>query len=606
MVTHLPQHFQHRAGILAADNRQTGNKEDPMKKKTAYMMITTAALMFMTMHAAAAYTPGTYDAAQSGIGGDITLHVTFSEEEITDITADHNETAGIGADAIEVLIDKTLEAQAVPADTIAGATVSSTAYINALKDTIEQAGGDASVTAEAEEETAPVDYVTEADLIVVGGGAAGMTAAVTASENGAAVVLLEKSSKLGGNTPAAANGVNAADSKVQLADEKYLEVEAGIEGLENLQLQNELAREELVDAFATNSGEMIDWLSGLGLEFGVEIQEDDRNPVQNYYMLKTVGEGATGATMTKAVQDYMDTTDVTYYLNVDATELMQDETGAVTGVVATDANGDEITFTGKAVLIATGGFGHNQELLGEVNPKLANATTDEIAPTTGEGLLMAQAVGAKAVDLEYIQTFPVVMENYGMVTPNKLPGGFGVNAVIVNDNAERFTAEGFEIGDAILEQPEGNAYMIFREDQISEPMQNIINGGFVASADTAAELGEALGLDGEALQATVDAYNEDVADGTDDAFGKQEPLPLEGTLYGFKYGVGAHYFMGGILINEKTQVLDENEDPIEGLYAAGEVTGGFHGSQRIDGSGIGDSFTFGRIAGREIAAAVAE
>ena len=606
MVTHLPQHFQHRAGILAADNRQTGNKEDPMKKKTAYMMITTAALMFMTMHAAAAYTPGTYDAAQSGIGGDITLHVTFSEEEITDITADHNETAGIGADAIEVLIDKTLEAQAVPADTIAGATVSSTAYINALKDTIEQAGGDASVTAEAEEETAPVDYVTEADLIVVGGGAAGMTAAVTASENGAAVVLLEKSSKLGGNTPAAANGVNAADSKVQLADEKYLEVEAGIEGLENLQLQNELAREELVDAFATNSGEMIDWLSGLGLEFGVEIHEDDRNPVQNYYMLKTVGEGATGATMTKAVQDYMDTTDVTYYLNVDATELMQDETGAVTGVVATDANGDEITFTGKAVLIATGGFGHNQELLGEVNPKLANATTDEIAPTTGEGLLMAQAVGAKAVDLEYIQTFPVVMENYGMVTPNKLPGGFGVNAVIVNDNAERFTAEGFEIGDAILEQPEGNAYMIFREDQISEPMQNIINGGFVASADTAAELGEALGLDGEALQATVDAYNEDVADGTDDAFGKQEPLPLEGTLYGFKYGVGAHYFMGGILINEKTQVLDENENPIEGLYAAGEVTGGFHGSQRIDGSGIGDSFTFGRIAGREIAAAVAE
>ena len=451
-----------------------------------------------------------------------------------------------------------------------------------------------------------MDYITEADLIVVGGGAAGMTAAVTASENGVSVILLEKSTRLGGNTPAAANGVNAADSKVQLSDEKYQEVEAGIEGLENLQLQNDLARKELVDVFAENSGEVIDWLSDLGLEFAVDIQEDDRNPVQNYYMLKTVGEGATGAAMTKAVQDYMGTTDVTYYLNMDATDLVQDESGAVTGVVATDANGNEITFSGKAVLIATGGFGHNQELLGEVNPKLANATTDEIAPTTGEGLLMAQAVGAKAVDLEYIQTFPVVMENYGMVTPNKLPGGFGVNAVIVNDNAERFTAEGFEIGDAILEQPEGNAYMIFREDQISEPMQNIINGGYVASANTAAELGEALGLDGEALQATVDAYNDDVADGTDDAFGKQEPLPLEGTLYGFKYGVGAHYFMGGILINEKTQVLGEDEIPIEGLYAAGEVTGGFHGSQRIDGSGIGDSFTFGRIAGREIAAAVAE
>ena len=577
-----------------------------MKKRNMSLMITGAVAAFLTMHAAAAYTPGTYDATQGGISGDVTLHVTFSEDEITNITADHNETVGIGADAIEVLIGQTMEAQAVPADTIAGATVSSTAYIKALMDTIEQAGGDPSITAEASEEAAPVDYVTEADLIVVGGGAAGMTAAVTASENGASVILLEKSGKLGGNTPAAANGVNAADSKVQLANEQYQEAGAGIEGLENLQLQNELAREELVDVFAKNSGEVIDWLTDLGLVFAVDIQKDDRNPVQNYYMLKTTGEGATGAAMTKAVQDYLDSTEVIYYLNVDATQLVQDESGAVTGVTATDANGEEITFTGKAVLIATGGFGHNQELLGEVNPKLANATTDEIAPTTGEGLLMAKAVGAKAVDLEYIQTFPVVMENYGMVTPNKLPGGFGVNAVIVNDNAKRFTAEGFEIGDAILEQPEGNAYMIFREDQISEPMRSIINGGYVASAETAAELGEALGLDGEALQAAVDAYNEDVADGTDDAFGKQDPLPLEGTLYGFKYGVGAHYFMGGILINEKTQVLDEDENPIEGLYAAGEVTGGFHGSQRIDGSGIGDSFTFGRIAGREIAAAVAE
>jgi len=576
-------------------------------KHIQLMAVTAMAAAALLSSQALAYTPGTYDASAAGIDGDVTLHVTFSEDAITDITADHNETEGVGSVAIETLTQQTLDGQGVPADTVAGATVSSTAFITALQDAIAQAGGEAEfITESAGEEPGQADYLTEADLIVVGGGAAGMTAAVTASENGASVILLEKSSRLGGNTPAAANGTNAADSQVQLSDAQYQEAGASVEGLEELQLQNELARENLVDAFAENSGEVIDWLSGLGVEFAVDIQQDDRNPMQNYYMLKAVSDSATGATMTKAVQDYLDTTDVVYYLNVDATELVQDENGVITGVAATDADGQELTFSGKAVLIATGGFGHNQELLGEVNPKLANATTDEIAPTSGEGLLMAQAVGAKAVDLEYIQTFPVVMENYGMVTPNKLPGGFGVNAVIVNDNAERFTAEGFEIGDAILEQPDGNAYMIFREDQISEDMQNIINAGYVASAETAAELGEALGLDGEALQASVDAYNEDVADGTDDAFGKQDPLPLEGTLYGFKYGVGAHYFMGGILIDEHTRVLDEDENPIEGLYAAGEVTGGFHGTQRIDGSGIGDSFTFGRIAGREIAAAVAE
>ena len=157
----------------------------------------------------------------------------------------------------------------MPADAVAGATVSSTAFITALEDAIAQAGGSVEKLTEAEEDAAAedVDYVTEADVIVIGGGAAGMTAAATASENGASVILLEKSSRLGGNTPAAANGVNAADAEVQLADEQYQEAKADIAGLENLQLQNDHAREDLVKAFAENSGEVIDWISDMGLEF---------------------------------------------------------------------------------------------------------------------------------------------------------------------------------------------------------------------------------------------------------------------------------------------------------------------------------------------------
>lgn len=578
-----------------------------MKHLKLCLILAVVVAMLLASASAATYTAGTYDATAAGRNGDVTLHVEFSDDAIVSITTEHEETPGVGVEAIDALIAQTLEAQAVPADAVTGATVSSDAYVTALKDAIAQAGGDAeSMVAEVAAPAEDVDYVTEADLIVIGGGAAGMTAAVTAHDLGLSVVLLEKSGVLGGNTPAAANGVNAADARVQLTDAQYQEAEAGVDGLINLQSQNELARPELVKAFAENSGEVIDWLSDMGVEFTVDIQQDDRNPVQNYYMLKAMADGSTGITMTKAVREALGLTDVPVYLNMDATELTTDESGAVTGVVAVNASGEQVTFTGRAVLIATGGFGHNPELLAEANPKLANATTDEIAPTSGEGLLMARAVGAKAVDLEYIQTFPVVMEGYGMVTPNKLPGGFGVNAVIVNKDAQRFTAEGFEIGDAILAQPDGAVYMLFREDQISPDMQNIINAGYVASADSAKDLGAALGLDGDQLQATVDAYNADIADGADDAFGKQDPLPLEGTLYGFKYGVGAHYFMGGILIDDQTRVLDEDENPIANLYAAGEVTGGFHGSQRIDGSGIGDSFTFGRIAGRSIAAAHAE
>ena len=576
-------------------------------KKTICLILSVLMLLSLPLSAgAASFTPGRYDATAAGRNGDVTLHVEFSDDAIVSITTEHEETPGVGVEAIDGLIAATLDTQLIPADMVTGATVSSTAYVAALADAISQAGGDpAALQGESGPAVAEdIDYVTEADLIVVGGGAAGMTAAVTAHDLGLSVVLLEKSGTLGGNTPAAANGTNAANAQVQLGNAEYIAAEASVEGLVNLQMQNELARENLVRAFAENSGEVIDWLTEMGVQFSVDIQQDDRNPVQNYYMLSATADGSTGITMTNAVKRALNERGITVYLNMDATQLVQNEEGVVTGVIATNAGGEAVTFTGRAILLATGGFGHNPELLAQANPALANATTDEIAPTTGEGLIMAMAVGAAAVDLEYIQTFPVVMEGYGMVTPNKLPGGFGVNAVIVNSEAERFTAEGFEIGDAILAQPGGAAYMIFREDQISEPMQNIINAGYVSSADTAKELGEALGLDGDKLQATVDAYNEDILDGTDDAFGKQDPLPLEGRLYGFKYGVGAHYFMGGILIDEYTHVLTPGEAPIPGLYAAGECTGGFHGSQRIDGSGIGDSFTFGRIAGNNIAAAV--
>lgn len=553
------------------------------------------------------YTPGTYSATSSGRNGDVTVNLTVDANKITDLSTDHEETSGIGDVAIEELTTFVLENQAIPSDTVTSATISSKAFIEALTSAIEEAGGDPSTMTGAVSSTSTTEeYETSADIVIIGAGAAGMTAAVTASNEGASVILLEKSSTTGGNTPAAANGVNAADSKIQLENEDYKNANASVEGLENLQSQNEDARSNLVKAFAENSGEVIDWLSDLGVDFEVEISEDGRNAVQNYYMLQARADGSTGITMTNAVTKALKDTDVKLYLNMDAHTLVQDENGAISGVIATDASGNEVTFSSKKVLIATGGFGHNQELLAKYNPSLANATTDEIAPTTGEGLEMALAVGAKTVNLGDIQTFPVVAEGYGMVTPNKLPGGFKVSAVIVNDNAERFTTEGFEIGDAILEQPNGNAYMIFTEEQMNDDLQKMYDAGYISSADTAKELGEELCLDGDKLQETVDAYNEDVSDGVDDAYQKENPITLTGTLYGFKYGVGAHYFMGGILINEDTQVLDENEEPIENLYAAGEVTGGFHGTQRIDGSGIGDSFVFGRIAGKKLAQAVQE
>lgn len=543
---------------------------------------------------------GTYEASSAGRNGDVKLTVTFSSSKIEKIVTENEETSGIGDVAIEKLIEETIDTQSIP-DAVSGATISSDAFIASLKDTIKQAGADPETLTNQNADNQEVSYETNADIIVVGAGAAGMSAAVTASEAGKSVILLEKSSSTGGNTPAAMNGINAADSDVQLNNKDYQEAKASVEGLEELQLQNDHARENLVDAFAEKSKDVINWFANdLGVDFEVEISKDDRNAVQNYYMLQARKDGSTGSTMINAITAALKNTDVNLYTGVDAYELVQDKAGKITGVKAKDANDKEITFTADSVLLATGGFGHNNTLIAKYNEKLANCTTDEIAPTTGEGLEMALQVGAKAVDLAEIQTFPVVAKDYGMVTPNKLPGGFPLNAIVVNDNAERFASEAFEMADAILKQPEGHAYMIFAESQLNDDLKKMVDGGFIQEGDNAKELAEKLGLDEDALADTINNFNEDIADGVDDAFNKENPVKLEGKLYGFQYGVGAHYFMGGILINEKTQVLNENEEPIEGLYAAGEVTGGFHGTQRIDGSGLGDSFVFGRIAGEEL------
>ncbi|MDY6035045.1 MAG: FAD-dependent oxidoreductase [Bulleidia sp.] len=443
-------------------------------------------------------------------------------------------------------------------------------------------------------------YETSADVIVVGAGAAGMTAAITAAENGTKVILLEKSNIVGGNTYCAVNGINAADSKVQLENAEY-QANGTKEGLKELQMNNADAKEELVDAFVNHSGELIDWLSDMGVQFKVDVQNDQRNQSTNYYMLQAEGDEPTAVTMLATVSKQLEKTDgLTLYKNMDVYDLLTDD-GNVNGVVAKDKDGSDVEFHASKVVLATGGFGQNHELVGKVNPGLANTITDEIAPTTGEGLLMAQKLGAATVNLDAIQTFPHVIAGYGLITPMNLPGGFVPDAIFVNSSAKRFTAETFMAVDDVLAQKDGVVYCIFTRKNLNDKLNSIVQAGFIKEGDTVEELAENLGLDKDALKETVDAFNQDIADGKDDEFGREENLnSIEGKLYGYRFGVGAHYFMGGILINANTEVLKEDGTVINGLYAAGEVTGGFHGIFRVDGSGVGDSFVFGRISGQEV------
>ena len=544
-----------------------------------------------------------YTAEAMGKNDLVKVTVTYADGRIEAISSEHAETPGLGETEIDRLIGEVVANQSLNIDATTGATMSHDAFMAALEDALTQAGADlealkgVAVTREAN-----VYDVTEADIIVVGGGAAGMTAAVTASDKGASVILLEKSGVLGGNTVCAANGINAFDSQVQLADEAYQAAPTSFEDIEALHM-NDLNRQALVDAFINASGEVIDYYAGLGVQFSVDIQEDQRNSSANYYMLKAEGP-STAIAMVNAIENRLADTGVKVYRNTEAVSLVQGEDGRVTGVNAVAEDGSALTFTGKAVLLCTGGFGQNPELIAQVNPDLTGAITDEIAPTTGQGLLMAQAVGADAVDLGEIQTFPSVIKGSGMFM--SFPLWMGGEAIYVNKSGERFTKEAFEIAPEILAQEDSLVYGIFDESNFNPGMhQGLLDKGFMVTADSPEALAEKLGISAEGLTAAIAKWNEDAANGgVDTVYGRENLQPIDGTLYGYQAGVGAHYFMGGLLIDENTRVLDAEGNAIDGLYAAGEVTGGFHGRQRVDGSGLGDSFTFGRIAGNVIADAV--
>ena len=555
--------------------------------------------------------PGTYTASAVGKNGDVTVTATFSETAIEAIEVTEAETPTLGGVAIEDMTAEALSEQTLTPDAVSGATESSMAFLKALADAAAQAG--ASEMGEAQAPAAPeVEYnVTDADVIVVGAGGAGLTAAYTAAEKGVSVIVIEKSGVVGGNSLCSQQGINAADSKVQQA--LGMEYATG-ENLKTAQMSYG-GREELVDAYVKASGETVDWFADtLGVQFTGKTGDkvDPNDPLASVltdhpgggdvFMVKADADGYTSVTLVNALDKALKAAGVTVYVNTEATALLTDADGTVCGVKATAADGSEISFTGKAVLLATGGFGKNHEMLVEVRPDLANAITDEIAPTTGDGIRMAKELGAKTVDLSYLQTFPHVPYGDTWMPPMAMPGGFMTSAIFVNQDAQRYTSEGFEVSDDTLKQEA--AYAIFGEADLNDTLKLLEARGFVVSADTAEELAAALGLNSTALAATVEKWNEDCAAGADSLFDNHKLQPLEGKLYGYRFGVGAHYMMGGLLINGDTQVLDENEAPIPGLYAAGETTGGFHGEVRIDGSGTGDAFTFGHLAGEKIAEAV--
>lgn len=474
-----------------------------------------------------------------------------------------------------------------PADTTTATTTATTA-----------------ATTEAETEATKTEN-QQADIVVIGAGGAGMTAAIQAVQDGATdVIVLEKMPITGGNTTRSTGGLNAAATTYQTADGIEDSVELFVE--DTMKGGKELNNKDLVTVMAEKSAGAVDWVNEIGGDLSVVGMFGGASVKRIHRPYDT---SAVGPMLVKTLNAKMEELGIPVLLETTATKILVDEKGAVCGVTATDNEGKELTINCTAVVLASGGFGANAEMVVEYKADLAGFATTNHAGATGDGIAMAQADGAALVDMEQIQTHPTVNpDTQTMYTE----GVRGNGAILVNKEGKRFVDE-LETRDvvsaAILEQTDKQCYLVF-DQAVRESLaaiESYIKAGIVFEAETPEELGGLIGVDGAALAQTLTSYAGYATSGTDADFARESmELPLDQPkYYAALCAPAVHHTMGGVVINTATEVLKEDGTAIAGLFAAGEVTGGVHGANRLGGNAVTDIVVFGRIAGTASAGYVA-
>ena len=540
----------------------------------------------------------------NGIDGKIVVEVKADANTIYEVNIlEQNETPGIGSVAVEKLPAAIVDGNTVEVDSITGATVSSTAIKAAVTEALTAMGFDpASYQGAAAGGAAPAEKTEvelECDVVVVGAGGAGLTASVMATQQGQKVILLEKMPFVGGNSLRAEGGMNAADTKVQ--------AELGLEGntvdnfvADTLRLGHDLANPDLVRTLAENSAEAVDWLFSIDAPLS---KVKATGGTQHQYLHQPADGQAVGSYLVAKLSAKAEELGIDVHVNTKATEILMDN-GQAVGVKAED---DEHLYTikAKAVVIAAGGFGANFDLMASYDPSLANAVTTNHAGAQGDGIAMAQAVGADTVDMEQIQLHPTVIQSNGLLVSESLRS---YGAVIVNTEGKRFVndlAGRDVVSQAELKQPNGYCFIIFDQNMVDHLAltKKFIDGGYTLTGDTYEELAKAMGLEGEAIQNfadTMNKWNESVEKGEDADWGRNNGMEKLDTapFYAIKIAPGIHHTMGGIKIDTKAEVIDTDGNVIPGLFACGETTGGIHGGNRVGGNAVCDFIVFGRIAGQ--------
>ncbi|NYB72855.1 flavocytochrome c [Sedimentibacter hydroxybenzoicus DSM 7310] len=556
---------------------------------------------------------GVYEGTGFGKGGEIRVEVTIREDAVTDIkTVSHNETPGFD-NAIKTITENIISENTPDVDIVSGCTLTSNGVKEAVNAALISAGATKDMLRKTDvklKDEAKKEVAQKHDIVIIGAGGAGITAAIEAKEAGADVIILEKMPMAGGNTLISGAEYAAANN--------WLQKKEGIEDNVELHVQDTLkggdykAKEELVRIMAENALAGAEWLRD---EVGV-VWEDELMFFGGHSVKRSlIPLGASGREIVTKLVAKAEELEIPILLNTKATALITDESGKVIGVEATSEDTNYTFNTNKAVIIASGGFGSNVEMRVKYNFEIDETIlSTNTTGSTGDGIVMAEEIGANLLGMEYIQTYPICDPLTGTLLYYDDARLYG-HTIIANKEGKRFVEElgrrdemsmaiKAQTGNVCYELLDQNGFVASKLQENHGPeLEYLYKNELLVKADTLEEAADFFGIDAVELQNTVDRYNSYVDSGNDPEFNKRSlPSKIEvGPFYILKAAPAVHHTMGGIEINENAQVLDKEGNVIDGLFAAGEVTGGIQGNNRLGSNALADITVFGRIAGQNAA-----
>ena len=569
------------------------------------LAIALAVSTLMAGPVAAAMADGTYTGVGQGKNGDVTVELQVTGGKLAAVrVVKHVETPGISDAAMTQFPQRVVDAQSLNVDAVSGATLTSDGIRNAVADAIRKAGGDpAAFAAVAVKKKVAAKLIKDqADVIVVGAGGSGISAAVRAETLGANVILIEKMPVIGGATALNAGTLIATGSRFQKESLKETKDSPELAAKDIFRVGKNRNDPVLVKQVTERVGGVVDWLVyDLKIPYG---------PAATQYPDHSANRqlGVTGRSVNflKLMRDKFEHMGGKLMLETRAQELLRDKDGRVVGVRATDAAGNTVELTSKAVILASGGYGAVKSMLPkEMNQYVFYGLDSE----TGDGFKMATAIGADTINMDLVKMYPQGVETvpgHGLAaTASSTDTMKKSGAIYVNRDGQRYVNELASLGeltDTTVAQPGHIAYIVMDKkawkEYVNKSLEDrlvpdeatlmkwtkIVNNGrpVMAVADDLKKAAEVMGVNPDGLTKTVKEWNDMVAAGKDTKFGRKIVGGLgEGPFYIVEQKVRYQTTLGGLRAGEGMRILDKNGKPIEGLYGAGCVVGGANGADSM-------------------------